>query len=66
MEGISLAEAQKEVVELERERNPFQFAILIGLNRMGKPIYSGTVPEAEKIRRRKANKVARASRKKNR
>lgn len=66
MEGISLAEAQKEVVELERERNPFQFAILIGLNRMGKHIYSGTVPEAEKIRRRKANKVARASRKKNR
>lgn len=66
MEGISLAEAQKEVVELERERNPFQFAILIGLNRTGKHIYSGTVPEAEKIRRRKANKVARASRKKNR
>jgi hypothetical protein len=40
--------------------------ILLGLNRIGKHIYGGTVPHAETQRRRKANKTARASRRTNR
>lgn len=40
--------------------------ILLGLNRTGKHIYGGTVPHAEVKRRRKANKTARASRRRNR
>jgi hypothetical protein len=47
-------------------KNAYQLAILLGLNRTGKHIYGGTVPAAEKDRRRKANKVARESRRKNR
>lgn len=46
--------------------NPYQLAILMGLNRLGKHVYAGTVPEAVKAKRRKANKVARQSRRKNR
>jgi len=46
--------------------NPFQFAILRGLNRLGKHVYGGTVTAEEKARRRKANKTARLSRRKNR
>lgn len=40
--------------------------ILIGLNRLGKPMYEGTVPAEEIARRRAANKRARAARKANR
>ena len=46
------------------DRNPYGFAILMALQ--SKPIYEGTVPEATKAKRRAKNKVARASRKKNR
>lgn len=46
--------------------NPYQFRILLGLNRLAKHIYGGTVSDAEKARRRKANKAARISRRKNR
>lgn len=46
--------------------NPYQFKILVGLNRLGKHIYGGTVPAAEIAKRRAKNKVARASRRKNR
>lgn len=42
----------------------YQKTILAGLQ--DKPVYAGTVSPAEKTRRRKANKVARASRKRNR
>lgn len=38
-------------------------AILIGLNRLRKPMYEGTVPPEEVARRRAANKQARAARK---
>lgn len=48
------------------EPNPYQKAILFALNTMGKHVYAGTVSEAEIARRRKANKVARAKRKRNR
>lgn len=43
--------------------NPFQFAILTGLNRLGKHVYGGTVPAATIAKRRAANKAARAARK---
>lgn len=46
--------------------NSYQLAILGGLNRLQKHIYAGTVGVAEKARRRKANKVARESRRRNR
>lgn len=59
-----LSTALIEEAQEERERNPYQFAILMALQ--SKPVYAGTVPEAEIARRRKANKVARASRKRNR
>lgn len=42
--------------------NPFQRRILAGLNITGKHIYGGTVPAAEKARRRKAGKAQRAAR----
>lgn len=41
-------------------------AILLGLNRLGKHIYEGTVPEATVAKRRARNKAARLSRRKNR
>ncbi|WIC90206.1 hypothetical protein SEA_VROOMVROOM_56 [Arthrobacter phage VroomVroom] len=44
------------------EPNKFQFAILVGLNRLGKHVYGGTVPEAVKAKRRKVNKAARRAR----
>ncbi len=47
-------------------RFSFGFAILRGLNRLGKHVYAGTVPAAEVARRRAKNKVAKASRKANR
>lgn len=40
--------------------------ILLGLQNTGRHVYAGTVPHAEKVRRRKANKVAGASRRMNR
>lgn len=43
--------------------NPYQFRILLGLNRLGKHVYAGTVSDAEKARRRKAGKRQRAARK---
>lgn len=46
--------------------NPYQFAILMGMNKLGHPIYSGTVPDHVKARRRAKNKVAKRSRKINR
>lgn len=46
--------------------NPYQLTILLALNKLGKHIYAGTVPDAEKERRRAANKVARKSRRENR
>lgn len=64
MEGTSTL-LQQDIEELA-PLNDYQVNILFGLNRTGKHIYSGTVPEAEKERRRKANKVARVSRRKNR
>lgn len=63
---VSLEAALIEEATLEQEKRPYQFAILIGLNRTGKHIYGGTVPDAVKTKRRKANKVASASRRKNR
>lgn len=44
------------------EPNRFQFAILVGLNRLGKHVYGGTVPEAVKAKRRRVNKAARKAR----
>lgn len=41
-------------------------AVLLGLQKMGRHIYAGTVPSAEVARRRTANKVARWSRRANR
>lgn len=48
--------------------NVFQQTILLALNnpRLGKHIYSGSVKPEEIARRRKANKVARVQRRKNR
>jgi len=46
--------------------NPFQRSILFGLARTGKHVYAGTVPTAEKARRRAASKAARVARRANR
>ena len=46
--------------------NNYQLNILVALNRLGKHIYGGSVDPVEKARRRKANKVARVQRRKNR
>jgi len=51
---------------LKGEDNPYQKAILFAMNRLRMPIYSGTVDADEIARRRKANKAARISRRKNR
>lgn len=51
---------------LKGEDSPYQKAILFAMNRLRMPIYSGTVEPEEIARRRKANKVARNSRRKNR
>ena len=48
------------------EDSGYQKAILFAMNRLRIPIYSGTVEPEEIARRRKANKVARISRRKNR
>jgi hypothetical protein len=42
--------------------NTFQRRILFGLSLTGKHVYGGTVDPAEKARRRKAGKAARAAR----
>lgn len=44
----------------------FQRKILAGLNNLNKHVYAGTVPDKTKAKRRAKNKVAKASRKKNR
>jgi len=46
--------------------NPFQRAVLFGLQRTGRHVYAGTVPATEKARRRAANKAARVARRQNR
>ena len=51
---------------IKGEDGPYQKAILFAMNRLRMPIYSGTVEPEEIARRRKANKVARISRRKNR
>ena len=48
------------------QRSSYGIALLVALNRTGKHIYEGTVPAAVKARRRAKDKVARASRKRNR
>ena len=48
------------------EDSGYQKRILFALNTLHKHIYSGTVDADEIARRRKANKVARISRRKNR
>lgn len=51
---------------LAGEDSNYQKAILLGLNKLHKHVYSGTVDADEIARRRKANKAARISRRKNR
>lgn len=46
--------------------NPYQRTILFGLVRTAKHVYAGTVPAAEKARRRAASKAARIARRANR
>ncbi len=43
-----------------------QLVMLLALDRRGKHVYAGTVPERVKSKRRAKNKVARVSRRKNR
>lgn len=50
----------------DKPLNVWGVMILLALNKTGKHIYAGTVDPAEIARRRKANKVARISRRKNR
>lgn len=44
----------------------YALTILMALNRLGKHVYGGTVTDAEIMRRRKANRRAKAQRKINR
>lgn len=44
----------------------YAIAVLLALPRMGKHVYSGTVPGHVKAKRRAANRVARTSRRLNR
>lgn len=62
----TLEKALADEAAEKAERNPYQFRILLGLNRLGKHIYGGTVRADEIAKRRAKNKVARASRRKNR
>lgn len=65
--GIRLSDSLRTRIDEEGREKSFQNAILAGLSR--KPsgqIYQGTVPPAEKARRRAANKQARKSRQINR
>lgn len=48
------------------EPTPYSVAILVGLTVTNKHVYTGTVTEKVKARRRAKNKVARQSRKSNR
>lgn len=48
------------------EVNIYQREILLAFGRLGKKVYEGTVSRATIEKRRKANKVARESRRKNR
>lgn len=49
-----------------RDFNAAAGRLLLALNHTGQHIYAGTVPAAEKARRRAANRVARKSRRINR
>lgn len=44
------------------EPTPYSLAILTALNRLGKPMYAGTVPAHVIARRRTRNKAARNAR----
>lgn len=48
------------------EPNSYALAILFAMNRLGRHIYSGTVPASVVAKRRANNKTARAQRKINR
>lgn len=50
----------------DKPLNVWGLMILMALNKTGKHVYGGTVDPEEIARRRKANKVARISRRKNR
>lgn len=49
-----------------RTSSPEAQFILWALNKLGKPMYEGTVPRHVKARRRAASKAARISRRRNR
>lgn len=61
----SLTEISENVI-VEPVKPPSGYALAILMALQGKHIYSGTVSEAEKARRRAANKVARKARRANR
>ena len=63
---LSLSDAISEDIAEQKERNSFQFALLVAMNVGNYHVYGGTVPEAVKEKRRKANRVAKHSRKINR
>lgn len=68
---MNIQEATTELAEvrsIEKPLNPFQILILKALNTpsLRKHVYGGTVSSEEKAKRRKANKVARLQRRKNR
>jgi hypothetical protein len=46
--------------------SPSSLQMLFVMNLLGYPMYEGTVPRKEKLRRRAANKAARKSRRANR
>lgn len=46
--------------------DPYSLSILVALTIKGKHVYGGTVGYHERLRRRARNRVARASRKRNR
>lgn len=66
MNGDTLEDELIEKAREEREANPYQFRILVALNRLGKHIYSGSVSAEDKAGRRAKNKIARQSRRRNR
>lgn len=66
MQALTVSEAAPEATfepSAYLVDSPYQRRILAGLNISGKHIYAGTVPAAEKARRRAANKAARKARK---
>lgn len=51
---------------MDETQTGYQLEILFALNRLNKHVYAGTVPEEIIRKRRKNNKIARDSRRKNR